>query len=55
MLTEKVHAVHTWSQGTYGAPRIHVELREEGVSVVARLMQAAGLQGTPQSNQNNHP
>ena len=49
MLTEKIKAIHTWSRGTYGAPRIHAELRDEGVRVgckrVARLMQGASLQG----------
>jgi putative transposase len=49
MLTERKRAIHTQSRGTYGAPRIHGELRDEGVSVgckrVARLMQAASLQG----------
>ncbi len=41
--------IHLGSRGTYGAPRIHAELRDEGVRVsrkrVARLMKAAGLQG----------
>jgi putative transposase len=49
MLSERIRAIHTRSRGTYGAPRIHAELREEGIRVgrkrVARLMQAAGLQG----------
>ncbi len=49
MLTEKIRAIHRWSRGTYGAPRIHAELQEEGLLVgckrVARLMQADGLQG----------
>ncbi len=49
MLTEKTRAIHTWSRGTYGAPRIHAERQDEGVCVgckrVARLMQAVGLQG----------
>ena len=49
MLTEEIRAIHTWSRGTYGAPRIHAELQEEGLLVackrVARLMQADGLQG----------
>lgn len=49
MLTEQIRAIHEWSRGTYGAPRIHAELRDQGVRVgckrVARLMQAAGLQG----------
>ena len=49
MLTEKIRGVHSWSRGTYGAPRIHAELQEEGLAVsrkrVARLMSAAGLRG----------
>jgi transposase InsO family protein len=49
MLTETIKAIHTWSRGTYGAPRIHAELGYGGISVarkrVARLMQTAGLQG----------
>jgi putative transposase len=49
MLSEKIRAIHTRSRGTYGAPRIHAELRDEGCCVgrkrVARLMHAAGLQG----------
>ena len=49
VLTEQIKAIHTRSRGTYGAPRIHAELRDEGVSIgckrVARLMQAEGLQG----------
>lgn len=49
MLTEQIHAIHTWSRGTYGAPRIHAELQDRGVPLgckrVARLMQAAGLRG----------
>ncbi len=49
LLTEQIRAVHTHSYGTYGAPRVHVELRAEGVAVgyhrVARLMRAAKLAG----------
>lgn len=49
MLSEKIRAIHTRSRGTYGAPRIHADLRDEGICVgrkrVARLMHAAGLQG----------
>jgi putative transposase len=51
-LTEKIRAIHADSDGTYGAPRVQVELREaDGIRVakkrVARLMAAAGLQGVP--------
>lgn len=49
ILTEKIRHYHRISDGTYGAPRIHEDLQEEGVKVgqkrVARLMRAAGLQG----------
>jgi len=48
-LTRKIAAIHMVSRGTYGAPRVHAELKAEGVHVgvkrVARLMQAAGLEG----------
>jgi putative transposase len=47
MLTEKTHAIHARSRGTYGAPRVHAALQAEGICVgkkrVARLMKAAGL------------
>ncbi len=46
-LADKVEAIHSRSRGTYGAPRIHAELRAEGEQVsckrVARLMKAKGL------------
>ena len=49
VLTAKIHAAHTGSQGTYGAPRIQAELAEQGICVgrkrVARLMRAAALAG----------
>ena len=49
ILTDRIRWIHLRSRGTYGSPRIHAELRDEGVHVsrkrVARLMQAAGLQG----------
>jgi len=48
-LTERISEIHAWSRGTYGAPRIHVELASRGVHVgrkrVARLMKEAGLEG----------
>ena len=49
-LTERIRKIHTQSRGTYGAPRIHAELRlGEGIGVgrkrVARLMRAAGIEG----------
>ena len=49
-LTEKVKEIHAASQGTYGARRIHAELRlEHGIRVgrkrVERLMRAAGISG----------
>jgi putative transposase len=45
-----IRAIHEYSYGTYGAPRVHAELREGyGVHVgrkrVTRLMRAAGLKG----------
>jgi putative transposase len=49
-LTTKIRAIHERSRGTYGAPRVHAELRlDHGVRVarkrVARLMRTAGLAG----------
>jgi putative transposase len=48
-LLERIRAIHQWSRGTYGAPRIQAELAAAGVRVsrkrIARLMRAAGLQG----------
>jgi len=48
-LLEQVREIHERSSGTYGAPRIHAQLRESGVAVgrkrVARLMREAGLAG----------
>jgi transposase InsO family protein len=50
-LTEQIRAVHDRSRCTYGAPRVHAELRAGGQRVsrkrVARLMRAAGLVGRP--------
>jgi len=49
-LTERIRKIHVQSRGTYGAPRIHAELRlGEGIRVgrkrVARLMRSAGIEG----------
>ena len=48
-LTERIKAIHVASRSTYGAPRIHAELADEGIHVgrkrVERLMKAAGLAG----------
>ncbi len=48
-LTKRIGEIHEGSRGTYGVPRVHFELAEEGTRVgrkrVARLMKAAGLQG----------
>ena len=49
VLTKRIKEIHQWSRGTYGVPRIYAQLADEGVHVgskrIARLMQAAGLQG----------
>ena len=48
-LVAEIRAAHRASHGTYGAPRIHVDLAAKGIRVgrkrVARLMSAAGLAG----------
>src|SRR5690606_26130519 len=48
-LTEKIRAHHVRSHGTYGVPRIHADLRDDGERVgrkrVARLMRQADLAG----------
>ena len=47
--TRKIRTIHGASHKTYGAPRIHAELKADGVAIgkkrVARLMGAAGLVG----------
>lgn len=49
VLTEKIGAFHKRSKMTYGAPRIHADLLDDGIQVgrkrVERLMKAAGLRG----------
>jgi putative transposase len=48
-LLEQITAIHEKSRGTYGVPRVHAELKAEGIHVgrkrVARLMREAGLVG----------
>ena len=48
-LTTRIQAIHDSSKGTYGAPRIHAQLRRDGIHCgkkrVARLMVRAGLAG----------
>jgi hypothetical protein len=48
-LSEQIAEIHDESQGTYGWPRVHAELRHRGVRAsrkrVARLMRRAGLSG----------
>jgi len=48
-LLEQIRAIHTQSRQTYGAPRVHAELRDVGVRCgrkrVARLMRQTGLEG----------
>ncbi len=48
-LLEMIRRVHAESRGTYGAPRVHAELRVQGVRVgrkrVAWLMRRDGLAG----------
>jgi len=48
-LLAEIRTAHAASRGTYGAPRIHVELAAKGFRVgrkrIARLMLAAGLAG----------
>jgi putative transposase len=55
-LTEQIRAIHSRSDGTYGAPRIHAELADAGVRVgskrVARLLRAIGLRGV---SRRKHP
>ena len=56
ILTEKIRWFHLCSRGTYGVPRIHLDLREAGGRKrVARLMQAAGLQGVRRRKYTKNP
>jgi len=48
-LRDRIRTIWSESRGTYGRPRIHAALREEGVRVsqkrVARLMKSIGIRG----------
>lgn len=48
-LTNEIECIHQASRQTYGSPRIHAELREDGTRVgrkrVARLMRQARMAG----------
>jgi putative transposase len=48
-LTEQIQRIHAASDGTYGSPKVHAQLRREGIRTarkrVERLMRQAGLQG----------
>jgi putative transposase len=48
-LSERIAEIHQNSRETYGSPRIHAELHEQGVRCsakrVARLMRQSGIQG----------
>lgn len=49
LLGDRIEAIHRNSRSTYGRPRIHAELREDGIAIsgkrVARLMRERKLQG----------
>jgi len=53
-LSARIAEIHRRARATYGAPRIHAELEEQGIRVgckrVARLMRAAGLRGASRRN-----
>jgi len=50
-LTRAIRRIHAESDGTYGSPRVHADLKAEGYNCgrvkVARLMRKAGLKGCP--------
>lgn len=49
LLYERIEKIHTNSKQTYGAPRIHAELADEGIHIgrkrIERLMKANNLRG----------
>jgi transposase InsO family protein len=48
-LTAEIRQIHATSKGTYGSPRVHAELRDNGAEVgrrrVSRLMRESGIVG----------
>ncbi len=48
-LGARIREIHAASYGTYGVPRVHAELRDDGMAVgrkrIARLMRRAGIAG----------
>ena len=48
-LTGRIKQIHRWSRGTYGVPRMHAELKAQGIQVgpkrVAKLMRRNELAG----------
>ena len=48
-LKEKIASIHEGSRGTYGSPRVHEALKQQGENVskkrIERLMQVQGLKG----------
>lgn len=48
-MAQKIIEIHAASRGTYGSPRVHRSLQNQGVGVgakrVARLMRTTGIQG----------
>ncbi len=57
ILLERIKVIRAWSRETYGSPRIHAELKADGVKVgrnrVARLMRKAGLEGVSRRRRRN--
>ena len=57
-LAEHIHAVYHACRQVYGSPRIHAELRDQGITVsrkrVARLMREQGLVGLSSSSSDDH-
>jgi putative transposase len=49
LLADRIEAIHRRSRSTYGRPRIHAELRDEGIAIsskrIARLMRERQIRG----------